>query len=755
MLLHRDMRELRVGPQLEPKLQLNLQRAVASAPVARDRRLMGASTRVHMMIGQSAAVVAGKEYMTSRIAGGMPEYAAYDFYAFYPHFRCNVLDPANPEVDIPNDGSVWGSFALAGVFHQVSFDGQAEGVQTAGQPGRWGKIASTFTPGGSAMVQFRTIQHTAIGGVRPIGYSRISTLGEAAEWSATLDLTKLSGGSVSNTASGQYYGPSVIVARGNDGRLVPLIFDNSIGFGEDETASLADARANFGFWQRGLDENSVGPRLPYMNFAVPGAQLQAQSSLAAGKFKHRDYILRSVSTGLPFDLALAGDENEASTDSVVWRQHIDNALDWINATYGVPCATRTMLPKVSYVNNKPGTTLADQIPALDARLDTNSGLVANVAPAIICFQIGEAYHDAGTPSKWKVRPFTTTLAAAYSGTGTLSLSDAPVLGENLVFNDGSAGVVISTVIARSGYGPYTVTCNNPVPALANGAMVNATQTDGDGRHPSTAANIEYGTPVVAAGKINLFQFDAATLALRARFTGPVTYTHLYRIDAFIKALKAGANAWASLDAIYGIAGHDAQGAQQNWKADAFNLTVVGAPIFTAFQGYETDGIDDELDTDFNPSTAGGRWTQASAALGIWNLRDGQFTNSMAGWFDGTKGTTINPRTAADLATARVNQTGATTSTVANADALGLYIASRNSNSATGMTLRKNGSTLLLTSNITSTALVNSSLRLGRSSATGYAQAKFAMAFIGGALSQTQQEEIFAAGSAYLTAIGAI
>jgi hypothetical protein len=62
---------------------------------------------------------------------------------------------------------------------------------------------------------------------------------------------------------------------------------------------------------------------------------------------------------------------------------------------------------------------------------------------------------------------------------------------------------------------------------------------------------------------------------------------------------------------------------------------------------------------------------------------------------------------------------------------------------------------LLTSNITSTALVNSSLRLGRSSATGYAQAKFAMAFIGGALSQTQQEEIFAAGSAYLTAIGAI
>ena len=100
------MKELRVGPQLEPKLQLALQSSSVGDPVARDQRLMGASTRVHMMIGQSAAVVAGKEYMTSRIAGGMPEYAAYDFYAFYPHFRCNVLDPANPEVDIPNDGSV-------------------------------------------------------------------------------------------------------------------------------------------------------------------------------------------------------------------------------------------------------------------------------------------------------------------------------------------------------------------------------------------------------------------------------------------------------------------------------------------------------------------------------------------------------------------------------------------------------------------------------------------------------------------------
>ncbi|TMJ36281.1 MAG: hypothetical protein E6G89_16885, partial [Alphaproteobacteria bacterium] len=396
--------------------------------------------------------------------------------------------------------------------------------------------------------------------MRPIGYSRISTLGEAAEWSATLDLTKLSGGSVSNTASGQFYGPSVVVARGNDGRLVPLIFDNSIGFGKDEATSLADARANFGFWQRGLDENSVGPRLPYMNFAVPGAQLEAQCSLAVGKFNHRDYILRSISTGLPFDLALAGDENEAGTDSVIWRRHIDNALDWINVTYGMPCATRTMLPKVSYANNRPGTTLADQISALDARLDTNTDLIANVAPAIMCFQIGEAYHDAGTQSKWKVRPFTTTLAAAYSGTGSLSMTDAPTLGENLVFNDGTASVVISTVIARSGSGPYTVTCNNPVPALSNGATVKATQTDGDGTHPSTAANTEYGTPIVAASKINLFQFDAATLALRARFTGPVTYTHLYRIDDFIKALKAGADAWASLDAIYGIAGHDVQGA---------------------------------------------------------------------------------------------------------------------------------------------------------------------------------------------------
>jgi hypothetical protein len=61
---------------------------------------MGASTRVHMTIGQSATIVAGREYMTSRTAGGMPEYAAYDFYAFYAHFRCNVLDPANLEVDI-------------------------------------------------------------------------------------------------------------------------------------------------------------------------------------------------------------------------------------------------------------------------------------------------------------------------------------------------------------------------------------------------------------------------------------------------------------------------------------------------------------------------------------------------------------------------------------------------------------------------------------------------------------------------------
>ncbi|WP_119275150.1 hypothetical protein [Taklimakanibacter deserti] len=723
-------------------------------PLAREEMLFGAATRLHMMISKSAPLIAGRECMTSRITFAVPEYATYDFWAFYPNFWIDETDTTNsPERDIANAATVYGSFEFAGIFHPTLFEGSQSCTLAANTAGKWGSIP-TFTSPGAQRGWARTIHQANIGDVRPIGYSRMSSMNEAAQWSATPNLGLLSGGAITNTASGRYYGPACAVARGNDGRLVPLVLINSIDFSEDETVSLADARANVGFWQRGFDENVTGPRLPYMNFAVPGTRCSGQCSLVPGAFLRRDEVIQGLAN-TPFDLAVFGDENDANVDASAWRARMDEMLDFLNDRYGIPCAYRTCLPKAAFSNNRPFTTLADQIVASDARLALNTGLLSSPAPAVMTFDIGAVVHDAVETDKWKLRSFSAALTSDFAGgTGPVVMHAAPVKGELLVFGDGTAGHQKSTVIGVSGSGPYSVTLTLPIGAYATGHVVKAAPNDGDGKHPTTPVDIECAA-VVATNKINLFQYDAASTALFARFLAQPTYTHKKRIDIFIKALKAGANAWGSLDAIYGIAGHDAQGAQRNWKADAFNLTVAGAPVFTAFQGYETDGIDDELDTGFNPSTSGGLFQQNSGALGIFNLRDAQFTNSIAGFFDGTRGTTINPRTASNVATARVNQTGATTGVVANADGRGLYIASRKSGSAGGMTMMKDGATLLLTSNIVSTAPVNASFRLGRPTATSFAQAKFALALIGTALTPTQQAEIHAAAREYLESVAAI
>ena len=60
----------------------------------------------------------------------------------------------------------------------------------------------------------KTADIRATGETRPVGPSRMSSLGEAAEWAATFSATKINGtSSISNTASGSWFAPIAAVAR--------------------------------------------------------------------------------------------------------------------------------------------------------------------------------------------------------------------------------------------------------------------------------------------------------------------------------------------------------------------------------------------------------------------------------------------------------------------------------------------------------------------------------------------------------------
>lgn len=143
------------------------------------------------------------------------------------------------------------------------------------------------------------------------------------------------------------------------------------------------------------------------------------------------------------------------------------------------------------------------------------------------------------------------------------------------------------------------------------------------------------------GKAPAIVFEAETTALLARMSVAPDSTRQGRINALVKSLK-DAGVWAKLDALYLLAAHDAQAAQRNWKQDAFNLTPVNSPAFTADRGYQGNGTSSFLESAFNPVAAGNVYAQNSAHLGLWC--DGAIT---AGFSLGNLGASMNPRTNAN------------------------------------------------------------------------------------------------------------
>lgn len=84
---------------------------------------------------------------------------------------------------------------------------------------------------------------------------------------------------------------------------------------------------------------------------------------------------------------------------------------------------------------------------------------------------------------------------------------------------------------------------------------------------------------------------------------PATPERQVIIDRCIKALKA-CGAWDKRDAYYFI-GADELAWRQNWKQDAYNLTLVNTPTFEADRYVKGNGSNAAYDTNFNPTTAVG------------------------------------------------------------------------------------------------------------------------------------------------------
>jgi hypothetical protein len=114
---------------------------------------------------------------------------------------------------------------------------------------------------------------------------------------------------------------------------------------------------------------------------------------------------------------------------------------------------------------------------------------------------------------------------------------------------------------------------------------------------------------------------AETTALAARMVAAggavVPRFALEAMDAFFaKALTS--TWWAKLDALYVLKANDFASASQNWKAATNTLVNVGNVKFLA-ANFMTGLANGSLQTNFNPSTANGKFQQNDAHIGWWQL----------------------------------------------------------------------------------------------------------------------------------------
>jgi len=233
------------------------------------------------------------------------------------------------------------------------------------------------------------------------------------------------------------------------------------------------------------------------------------------------------------------------------------------------------------------------------------------------------------------------------------------------------------------------------------------------------------------------------------------------IDTYVKALlmgsTSGTNILAKLDVLHTYAAHSSAAALINWANPAAYAATLSAtpPTFTVDRGFTTDGAASEINSNFNPATAPSpKFTQNSALFAIGSRTSAASANSDGGWFNGTSGVTLACRATGDNLNVRLNQTSVSSFVGGATLGNGFFAGDRDDGTATGVVAYRNGVARARVTGTATVAPVSETLRVGRSSATGYAARQYTDNMIGGHLTTAEHTDLAAARAAYMTAVGA-
>lgn len=251
------------------------------------------------------------------------------------------------------------------------------------------------------------------------------------------------------------------------------------------------------------------------------------------------------------------------------------------------------------------------------------------------------------------------------------------------------------------------------------------------------------SPVVPPVADPIYDADAVALFARMTVQPDAARKQLYS-DMFVAGKQK--SFWAKSDAIWVHAAHHQQAGRLNWLGAIYDCIPFNNPAFTTDRGFLPDGSSSYLDTMFNPATAvGAKHSQNSGSLGIRaNTDNGAAASSLAGFYNGSTGVTINPKAASNPTngmTGRMHQSSVTQAAAqSSTSAAGLYVVNRTASNV--IKCHREGVVVSNTNTAASVAPANGNYRLGSITDSIYRSQQFSMGFVGAGLTDQEVTDIF-------------
>lgn len=225
------------------------------------------------------------------------------------------------------------------------------------------------------------------------------------------------------------------------------------------------------------------------------------------------------------------------------------------------------------------------------------------------------------------------------------------------------------------------------------------------------------------------------------------------IDSVWTSLKA--EGLTGIDCLYTRAAHSAQASLLNWMSDAFTASPINSPVFTVDRGWTFDGATSYLDTNYDPTTAGGNFSRNSACMGAW-VRSVSSDVASTTSVMGNAAAFIRPRAFSTRVAGRMNSSSTEADWVSPATHLGLTTIDRNADAANLIAYRDGvalGSEANASAVSTSGTIFVGAINTGTVAAQFYAGEVLAD-FIAPGLGATKQAAIHTILADYKAAVGA-